>query len=286
MWTTGTAVANVRTTNGNDKVSLRGLVSEATRDYQRYSSGRWTEVERWLKDARRVQQNLVPGQQDLPGLEIAVHFQPYFPVGGDYVDVVECPDGRVALVAGDVSGKGLQGAMVVSCLHSLTHAYLAEGLDPGSLVARLNAYLCRYLPEDRFVTMACVLVDPRTGETAAVNAGHLPPIVVDRSGEERRLKSGSTLPLGVEREVAEVQHDRLAPDELLAMFTDGLTEMVSPAGELLTLGGLIEHLSRMYHAANGEALGELAADVEKRLVRFRGGGDPCDDCALVLARRN
>jgi serine phosphatase RsbU (regulator of sigma subunit) len=190
----------------------------------------------------------------------------------------------VLLAVADVSGKGLQGALVASSLHSLVHAYVAEERSLGRLVKRLNAHLCRYLPDESFVTMACVAIDPSTGDTEAVNAGHLPPIVVGRNGVERRLKAAGIVPLGLQTQEVEGLTDQIGRGELLALFTDGLTEMPSPTGELLTLSGLIDCLTSVCRSANGATIEELVANVTASLDQRRGAGEMCDDCTLVLTR--
>lgn len=242
-------------------------------------------VERDLRRARLVQQRLIPDNVAVPGLDVAVSLEPCRWLGGDYADVVPTCDERAFLAVADVSGKGLPAALVISGIHSMVHACLAGGCALAELVSGLNVYLCRYLPEGAFVTFGCVAIDARTGETESVSAGHPRPVVLGRDGGLRTLKAGGTIPLGIAPMKVETRRDRIGVGEMLAMFTDGLTELVSESGRMLGLAGLTDGLRSACGSASGASACEVAARVKAGLSRFRGNALPHDDCTLMLAYR-
>jgi len=244
-----------------------------------------TPVKRELGRAHRVQQQLMPSVRRLNGLDVAISFQPHGQVGGDYIDVVPMPDGRTLLLIADVCGKGLAGAMVASGLHSLVHTCTAFGLNLAELVATLNVYLCRFLPEGWFVTLDAVVIETGTGETEAINAGHPPTMVLDRSGKLRRLQAADTLPLGITRLTAETRSDRITAGETLAMFTDGLIELTSERGQTLGIDGLASCLGSVDESAVESSAREVVVQLNTRLDSFRGSVPPSDDRTLLVARR-
>ena len=189
------------------------------------------------------------------------------------------------LTVADVCGKGLQASLVMTGLHGQMHAYLAAGLGLAEMVERLNEYLCQFLLDDSFVTAVLVVIDPQTGKTEAINAGHLPPIVVDGSGTRRCLRSTHAMPLGIASLEMTPERDQVSVGETLVMFTDGLTEMTSESGRMLGLDGLTDCLSTILRLSEAESPHEVAARLKDHLERFRGNVLVGDDCASLVARR-
>ena len=240
-------------------------------------------VERELDKAREIQFRLVPKNLAFPGLDASIGFFPCRWVGGDYADAAVAPDGRVLLAVADVCGKGLPASLVASCLHTLVHSGLRVGMPLVDLMRGLNEHLCRHMSEHSFATMVAVLIDPKTGELECVNAGHPPALVIGKDGSVRSLQSGTNFPLGVCDDVPEGQREKLGEGELLALFTDGLTETRTAEGQLLGVPRLATELKRLYSGT------EPAADIGTRLKdlfdRLLGLRLPDDDRTFVLARR-
>lgn len=215
-----------------------------------------------------------------PGWDLHATLEPCFEVGGDLYDVRALPDGRFAVLVGDVTGKGLGAALLVSQVLSLTRFMLGEGWSPAPLMARLNREI--YLTTDfvRFATVFLSILDPATGRIACVNAGHNPPLVVRADGRVETCSIGST-PVGMmedtEYAVAEVT---LAPGDLLAMFSDGIPETVDAGDDEYGEARLAMQLA----AHRGKALPDVAAAVLADLAAFRGDAEVGDDVTLVLLR--
>lgn len=247
-------------------------------------------VERDLDQARQIQHRLVPRDLRTPGLDVAVGFQPCRWVGGDYADAALLPDGRVFLAVADVCGKGLAAALVASSLHTLVRSTLDEvetdgGLDLARLLRRLNRYLTNYLEGGKFVTMACAVVDPRTGAVEHANAGHPPTLVVSTAGGTRDLASAANLPLGVEEGEFHLHRDALAAGELLAMYTDGLTEARGPDGEMVGMGGLRSMVGRIHAESADRSLTDARARMTAWVEATAAGRLQDDDLTYLLARR-
>lgn len=252
----------------------------------RHEAMRHALVERDLEQARHIQLRLVPRDLAVPGLEVAVGFQPCRWVGGDYTDAAVLPDGRVFLAVADVCGKGLGAALVASSLHTLVRSMLMDGdVAPDRMMARLNRHLASYMEDGRFVTMACAVVDPATGAVGYANAGHPPAVVAGPAGVTRELSSGENLPLGVGDEPFALHADRLEPGELLAMYTDGLTEARAADGEMIGTARLRAEFGTIHAAACGSPLAESRGRVTAWLDEVAGGRLPDDDRTYLLARR-
>jgi phosphoserine phosphatase RsbU/P len=242
-------------------------------------------IERELETARQIQRALVPKKQDFSGLDIAIAFEPCKWVGGDYVDAVPMIDGRILFAVADVCGKGVQAALITQCLHTMVHATADGGRNLPELMERVNKYLCEWLPPHSFVTMVAVAVDPATGATECVNAGHPPPIIASRSGSFRYMQSGVNPAIGILPTTMESQLETLDHGEVLAMYTDGLTELRNTSKEMLGLERLSEGFAQLCTTSEGKEVNGLASGLNQMLEAFRGDQLPEDDRAFLLVRR-
>jgi hypothetical protein len=242
------------------------------------------DVEQELKTARMLQQQLFAKVDTYPeGLDVIMEHQPCLWVGGDYVDAVTLPDGRVLLVTADVCGKGLEGAMVASSLHTLVRATVDSGEGLASLVCRMNRYLCSHLPDHAYVTLVAVLIDPKTGRFECVNAGHPPAMVCAEDGTLRRLQSARNVALGMWPTPFETEDDCLAPGEILILYTDGLSDSVDSERES-TDPTLWEAVAGVVRDRGHDPFHGLADELKRRLYDGRTARFATDDAAFLLAR--
>ncbi len=242
-------------------------------------------IERELDTARQIQRGLVPKKHDFPGFDVAIAFEPCKWVGGDYVDVVPMPDGRMLFAVADVCGKGLQAALVTSSVHTMVRATTDGGRSLPELMERVNKHLCEWLPSHSFVTMVAVAVDPVTGETECVNAGHPPPIAVSAAGTLRFLQSAVNPALGVDMTTMESQRGTLAPGDVLLLYTDGLTELRNMSKEMLGQERLGDGFLRICMAEGARGVSAISSGLRQLLESFRGDQLPEDDRAFLLVRR-
>ena len=245
-------------------------------------------IHRDLELARRVQQGLLPSAPpQLPGYYFFDFYEPASQVGGDYYDYVELSNNdpssrRLAVVLGDVSGKGVAAALLMAKLSGEVRYCLASEPSPAAAVSRINASFCQSGWHDRFVTFVLALVDTRGNELTVVNAGHMPPLLRHSGGIVEAIGENETgLPLGVDSEFQYEQHTRqLGPGDFLALFTDGISEAMNKSNELYGVERLSSQLAQP--SADVAGLGRLILDDVKRFV---GGHPQSDDMCLACFGR-
>jgi len=228
--------------------------------------------------ADTLQRSLLPERlPEVPGVAVGARYRAGgagVEVGGDWYDVIPLPDGRAALVLGDVMGKGLPAAIVMGQLRTAARAYALEGHGPGAVADRLDAVV-QALEGDQMATMICLLVDPESLEICFTCAGHPPPMLVRPDGVVEILESGRSLPLGVLPAPAHAEATaQLDPGATLLLYTDGLIES---RDEAIGLG-----LERLRSAA---AEGPVAPDALcDHLLDALGGNGRADDVAVLALR--
>ena len=185
-----------------------------------------------LAVAREIQSRLVPeAVGDVPGTEVAIRYQPAMWVGGDFVESITMRDGRLAFAVGDVTGKGLPAALLMSSLHSAFRSAMAFCTAPAQAMEHIDWLFRGNLPPTMFVTLFVGMFDPHSGVLKYVNAGHIPPAMVGLSaGGSLDLAENS--PVGVHEGAFTPARHTLAPGSGLVVVTDGITETMSPQGEL------------------------------------------------------
>jgi len=271
-------------------LALAGLATEEFRHAQAARRARQQEtahaaLEHELDRARHIQMSLVPKDVAHPGLDLGIGFAPCRWVGGDYVDIVTRPDGRVILAVADVCGKGLHAAMLAASLHTGVHSNLAAGANLATLMTNLNNYLYQTIPPSSFVTMVVLSMDPQTGTFEYVNAGHPPPMIVEPGNPQAVfLPDAENLPLGIAPGEMASQTAQVAVGQLLALYTDGLTELTTTSGEMLGLEGLAAELQAIYTSAAVTAGAGVEA-LNQRLSALLGGELPQDDRTFLLIKR-
>jgi hypothetical protein len=273
------------------------LTSLAVKQYQlaeqawdaRAAAAAAAALEREVEHAAQIQHRLLPGPARLAacraaGVDVAIGFYPCRSVGGDYADVLCTGDGRVLVVTADVCGHGLAASLVTAAVHTLVHAAARAGSDVGALANAINQHLCETLSGQTFVTFVGVSLDPRDGSAQVVNAGHPPPFVFAADGQTRRLPAGVNLPFGLDPEPPQVHDARLAPGDVLVLYTDGLTEQTDDAGQPLGLTGLETALTEV--CATAAADPRHVADCLSNLIRRRQSDHPrADDQSFLIATR-
>jgi sigma-B regulation protein RsbU (phosphoserine phosphatase) len=240
-------------------------------------------LDRQLATAREIQMKLTP--QALSGFaeaDLAVVYRPALWVGGDYCDVWRMADGRVAFAVGDVSGKGLPAAMVMTSLHAALRMTLAYCPRPGEALRQVGRHLSDHLPEGMFVTMILGVFDAAGGRLEYVNAGHILPLRVRPGAQAELLGRPRNPPLAVLDEPFTADAAELAPGEGLLIVTDGITEARSAAGEEYGL----ERLRAAVSAAAAASSGDLAELVAAAAEQFRDPRRAQQDDVTVLALLN
>ncbi len=241
-----------------------------------------TEME--LQRARDIQMSLVPATPSVQGLDITIDFEPCRWIGGDYADVIRAADRRIVLLIADVSGKGLPAALIASKLHALAHTSLGAGRGLVHMMQEINEHLCTYLDDKSFVTMAAVAIDLVHHTVECLNAGHLSPLVIQTDGKVRQLQHAANFPLGVDHQAMSSQQTVIQPGDLLAMFTDGLTELRDSDGKMLGQDRLSQHLHDLHAADPQMPVTQVGQELGKILDKTQGRQDSMDDRTFLLAK--
>lgn len=235
-----------------------------------------------LQQAAEIQAGILPkGPPEIAGFDVAGHNRPCRTVGGDYYDFIPCRDGRLAVLVGDVAGKGMSAAILMSNLQARAQHLCEEVADPATLLGKLDRWLAVKCPVNRYVTLFAGLLDTGDGTLTFSNAAHNRPLLVRASGGLERLDSMGTM-LGV---LPELGYDEgrvtLEPGDLLAVFSDGVTEATSADDEEFGEARLAELLVSARH----RPAAEIIARVNDAVREFTGGRPAEDDVTLVLVRR-
>ena len=243
--------------------------------------------------ASEVQRSLIPAR--LPANEhfdLAAIYLPRFGVGGDFYSAEALPDGRLLFCLADIAGKGPGAALLMSNFEASFWTLAQVRRDLADFVHDLNAALFRVTRGDRFVTLVVGEYDPRERLLTYVNAGHNPPLFASSdSGHVEELRAGCTF-LGAFERLPRVDVGRRPvgdDDGILLCYTDGVTELANPAGEMYGEERLARFAAR--RLGGGEAAGKWSADAFNaelldELGAFRAGANPTDDLSvLTLAIR-
>jgi serine phosphatase RsbU (regulator of sigma subunit)/CHASE1-domain containing sensor protein/anti-sigma regulatory factor (Ser/Thr protein kinase) len=241
-------------------------------------------VEQELGTARSIQHALLP--KDLPKLEgwkIAYHYQPAREVGGDFYDFLRLDDGRVGLVIGDVSGKGIAAALVMANTQSVLRAVARRGnVAPGRVLAEANEVLYAYIPSGTFVTCFYGVLDPENGRLVYANAGHDPPYS-QRGGDAQELRARG-MPLGLMPDMPyEEKEAVLAAGDDLLLYSDGLVEAHDTKGDMFGFPRLRRLIMAQSTGSGEELIDVLLAE----LTSFTGAdAEQEDDITLVTLERS
>ena len=237
-------------------------------------------MEKELEVAATIQKMIIPKTiKQIPGYEIAGMNVPSRQVGGDFYDVVHLPDGKVALIIADVSGKSVPGALLVSTLQASLRAYLESEFELKKLVAKLNRIIFQNSTTDKYITFFIALLDPKSRKISSVNAGHNPPYLV-RGGKISTLKVGG-IPLGMaDFDMYDSEETVLEPGDTLVMFTDGVTEASDVEDEMYDES----RLEKAILMASKMTAEELQSYIYKDVTGFVGDAEQADDITSLILR--
>ncbi len=236
-----------------------------------------------LEQAAEIQRRLLPvNAPSVPGVDLAGYNAACRTVGGDYYDFLSYPDGRVALVVADVSGKGMPAALLMSQLQARVQVLFEDPSELADLVTRLNRTVTLNCPGNRFISFFIGVLDPNSNAITYVNAGHNPPLLVHHDGTVEKLE-GTGLLLGI---MAAAKYEQrtchLEKGDVVVLFSDGVTEACRPdVDEEFGEDRLAATLAELSH----ESAKSIIESINKRVQDFTCGAPPADDITLVVARR-
>jgi sigma-B regulation protein RsbU (phosphoserine phosphatase) len=238
-------------------------------------------MEQELALGREIQSRLFPTPPcDVAGTELAALSLPCYEVGGDYYDFIELPDGDLGLAIGDVSGKGVAAALIMSSLQAALRVAGPIGDDLTQLVRRLNALVYRSTLARKYVTFFYARYTPSTGALRYVNAGHNPAFIVTADEVIELWSTGR--PIGIFPDCAYQEGSAtLPPGSTLFLYTDGLNEAEDPEEQEFGM----DRLRALLAAQRDASAQEIPAQVLAAITTFERGARPTDDKTMVVVRR-
>jgi sigma-B regulation protein RsbU (phosphoserine phosphatase) len=239
-------------------------------------------LERDLNTAAEIQRSFLPNGQFVgrTDYDLCAGMTPARAVGGDFYDYFQFEDGRLGLVIGDVSGKGMPAALFMAVTRTLVRAVALRGTAPGECLGEVNQALLRDANSSLFVTIFYGVLDPVAGTLAYSNAGHNPPFLL-KSGQGADSLPGRGLPVGALTDATyKTKECGLRPGDVLFLYTDGVTEAMDIDGELFSAARLKKALEK----ADRSSPGALMREVMDAVQRFTGDAPQSDDLTAVAIR--
>ena len=237
-------------------------------------------LEQEMRVAALIQQQFLP--RELPRLadwQVAAHYGPARAVGGDFYDFIALPDGRIGIVVGDVTDKGVPAALIMARTQSVLRGEAPRLISPARVLARANEILLPEMPARMFVTCLYMVLEPETGKVVYANAGHNLPYVRTAEGVIELRATG--MPLGLLPGMDYPEHEAvLAPGESVLLYSDGLVEAHDRDGAMFGFPGLRELMAAEHTGS------DLLDYLLRELHGFVGRGwEQEDDITLVALQR-
>jgi sigma-B regulation protein RsbU (phosphoserine phosphatase) len=238
-------------------------------------------MEEELNLARRIQEKFLPQEiPETPGLEVAAVSRFCFEVAGDYHDVIALPGGETVLAVADVSGKGAGAALLMANLQASLRTSAGVGVGLPDLVARINDLIYQNTPPEQYISFFVAQFEPQKSEFTYVNAGHNPPILVRSDGHTELLDQGGLILGAIPGADFTQATIHLQPGDLIAMYTDGISEAMSTSGEEFGDDRILHYVKENHHLPAREVLTGLEAAASS----FAQDAPYSDDMTLLLAR--
>jgi sigma-B regulation protein RsbU (phosphoserine phosphatase) len=233
-------------------------------------------------EAVRTQSRLMPSApRPFAGLDYAGTSRPAHGIGGDYYDFLPLSPTRVGLALGDVSGKGTYAGLLVAALQARMQALVARGtMEPAALLRELNALTIGTMEGNRFATVFYAVYDAGTRTITYASAGHPAAVIGSTDGDVRELEATGPAIGWVGNASFEERMLPVRTGDILAIFSDGLTETIGQDGEPLDTSGVAE----LVRAASGRSAPDVVAHVMAELERYDADAPAADDRTIVIAR--
>ncbi len=262
--------------------ALAGAFNQMAADLERHEAlvVEQERLQRELELSRLIQTEMLPrgalrsGAAEICGVSI-----PARQVGGDFFNYFVLPDGRLALLVGDVSGKGVSAALLMANIQATLRARLPHETDLAALADRLDRELDQNTPGSVYLTLFLAILETDGRVLRYVNAGHNPQFVLRSAGIAPLSSTGMPIALYAGHGYTESRID-LTPGDLLFFYTDGLVETENEHGEMFGS----ERLQSLLESERTESIDKLLHVVEQRVTAFRGAAEPFDDATLMALR--
>lgn len=234
-----------------------------------------------LEVARQVQLELLPARHpQLKGFDISAYNFPSEEVSGDYYDFVRVYEDQLGIVVADVSGKGVPAALLMAFLRASLRAAIHIGYASNISMAKVNYLLWESIEQHQFVTAFYGVLDGTNRTLAYANAGHNPPLLMERDGRATFVERGG-FPLGMFRDARYYEYYlSIEPGQILVLYTDGATEAVNPRDEEYGRERLANIVRAERHRSSRSLIDAIYADV----LQFTEGNGASDDITLIVIK--
>ncbi|MCP4203288.1 MAG: SpoIIE family protein phosphatase [bacterium] len=240
-------------------------------------------LEREGELAAGIQKRLLPETTpEVHGFELTGWSRSARTVGGDYYNYIRLEEGTYFVVLGDVTGKGMPAALLVSTLDSALRLLLNQGLRREDLLFALNRHIFNSSASNTFITLAALELDSATGRGRYASGGHNPSLWL-RAGQAPRKLGATGLPIGLfERATYSFEELEFESGDLLCLYSDGITECLSASDEEFGLERLEVSLTERFE----RPLAETADSICDQMTEFGAAGPRGDDQTVVLVRKS
>lgn len=239
-------------------------------------------IKKELSRAAQIQKDLLPKQNpacenfDIAGLNI-----PCDQVGGDYYDFIPIDPCRLGIIIADVSGKGISASLLMASLRAALHVEIRPEIKIDDMAGRLNDFVHQSAAVNRFITFFFCELDLKTGALRYINAGHNPPILLERGGEIRRLEPGGFC-LGMFPSVVyEAREVGLKVGDTVILYTDGVTDSRNIENQEFGEDNLIALVRKNLRQSSDKIVDAICAELRE----FTTGAPPFDDMTLIILKR-
>jgi len=237
-------------------------------------------IESELSIAHTIQMGMLPREFPMRSeFELFAVLDSARAVGGDLYDFFFIDQDHMFISVGDVSGKGIPASLFMTVVRTLYRSRTMDGQPMHQIMSHINKELCKDNPNVMFVTMVSGIINLKTGLVELCNAGHNPPLIMDREGEVRRLNLFSAIPLGIEEYHGyKTEVVQMNPGDRLVLYTDGVTEALNANNELYSENRLIEEL-KVNKSGDVPTLVKAIVD---SIYKFAKGQEQADDITMLI----
>ena len=286
----GTMVAEVGGSGNEEIDEIARAFNEITAKF-RAAQGNLVEQERLQKEmqvAQEIQQSLLPRNvPEIEGYEIGALYRAAKEVGGDYYDFVQVDDRTVGVVVADVSGKGVPGSLVMTMIRTALRMEARGNRSASDVMARMNTFVTEDMKKGMFVTMFYVVLDSVNRVVTYASAGHNPMILYRGESDATYFLKPKGIPVGIDapdadlfRRTISVERLTLKQEDMLVIYTDGITEAMNPAREQFGEGRLLAAIKKHGH----RSAQEFSQELDREIHEFTLGALQNDDITLVAIK--
>ena len=239
-------------------------------------------IEGELKVATEIQASMLPRIfppfPQRKEFDIFATMEPAREVGGDFYDFFLIGESKLCFLIGDVSGKGVPASLFMAISKTLLKTEGLRGHSPDEMLFRVNNILCPDNDLNMFVTLFCVILDAKTGEIQFANGGHNPPLIYTDGGDFEFIQMPEGFVVGTIPDMEyECKKLILKPDDVIFMYTDGVTEAMNPAGQLFSDERLKQCLSNL----KGKDIRDIIRGIRAEVETFAQGRPQSDDITML-----